>query len=139
MKTALKKFIAAVFTLGLLASCAQTGALEPGNDNPSYDVINTKTFADHVQIARRYENTAKELLGKAEEYKKRLQHYEDKSYLYGRRGQDSQSQAIALVRKYTQAAEKAATLAVFHQRIASELAKRDYVAAGEPLRQLSKR
>jgi hypothetical protein len=139
MKTILKKLIAAVSTLGLLASCAQTGALEAGNDNPRLDALNTKTFADHDHIARRYENTAKELMGKAEEHKKRLQHYEDKSYLYGRRGQDSQSQAVALVRKYTLAAEKATAQAAFHQRMASQLAKRDYLAAGEPLRQLSNR
>ena len=138
MKTALKKFIAAVFTLGLLASCAQTGALEAGNDNPSFDALNTKTFADHVQIAQRYENTAKELLGKAEEHKKRLQHYEDKSYLYGRRGQDFQAQAIALARKYNLDAKKASARAAFHRRM-SELATGDNATAGEPLRQISSR
>ena len=58
-------------------------------------------------LAQRYENTAKEMLVKVEEQKKRLQHYDDKSYLYGREGQDFQSHALALLRKYERAAEEA--------------------------------
>jgi hypothetical protein len=139
MKTEIRKFVAAVSTLGLLASCAQTGALDVGNDNTSVGAQSTRTSADHDSIASRYENMASELLVKAEEHKKLLQHYEDKSYLYGRRGQDSQSQAVALVRKYRRAAEKTATQATFHRRMASELAKVNYAASGEPTRQPSNR
>jgi hypothetical protein len=138
MKTEIRKFVAAASTLGLLVACAHTGGLEAKNDNTSV-ASQTRTFIDHDSIARRYENMAKELLVKAEEHQKLLLHYEDKSYLYGRRGQDSQSQALALVRKYTLAAEKATTQAAFHHKMASELGKRDYVASGEPSRQLSNR
>jgi hypothetical protein len=139
MKTEIRKFVAAASALGLLASCAHTGAPEVQNGDTSVAAGSTRTFADHHSIARRYENTAKELLVKVEEHKKLLQHYEDKSHLYGRRGQDSQSKALALVRKYKLAAEKTTTQAAFHHRMASELAKPDYVASGEPLRQLSNR
>ena len=138
MKTEIRNFVAAVATLGLLASCAQTDFLKGQSDNTSAASQNTGVLGDHDIIARRYENTAKELLVKAAEREKMLQHYEDKSYLYGRRGQDFQAQAMALARKYNLAAEKATAHAAFHRRM-SELAKRDYAAAGEPLRQVSSR
>ena len=75
---------------------------------------------------------------KVEEQKKRLQHYDDKSYLYGRAGQDFQSHTQALLRKYERAAEKATTQAFHHGR-AVELAKRDSAAPAETPRQLSSR
>ncbi|MEP6606938.1 MAG: hypothetical protein ABJA60_12610 [Nitrosospira sp.] len=87
-------------------------------------------------LAQRYENTAKEMLVKVEEQKKRLQHYDDKSYLYGREGQDFQSHALALLRKYERAAEEATTQAFHHGR-ALELAKRDNDTTAETPRQLS--
>lgn len=78
-------------------------------------------------LAQRYESSAKEMLEKVEEQKRLLQHYDDKSYLYGRVGQDFQSHALALLRKYEQAAEEATTEAFHHGR-ALELAKRDNAA-----------
>jgi hypothetical protein len=135
-----KQFLAAAFTLGLLASCAQTSALEVRNEDTRGDAQNTPAFADHDGIARRYEDTAKALLVKAEERKKLLQHYEDKSYLYGRRGQDFQSHAVALERKYKLEAEKAANRAAFHRRIALEIAKpRNYASGGNSTRELGTR
>jgi predicted small lipoprotein YifL len=132
MKTEIRKFVAAVSTLGLLASCALAGPLEVQNDNTSMAAQNAKTFADHHSIATRYENTAKELQVKVDEYKKLLQHYDDKSYLYGRHGQDFRSHTEALLRKYKLATEKTTTYVAFHQKMASELAKRDYAAAAGP-------
>ena len=87
-------------------------------------------------LAKRYENTAQELLAKVEEQKKRLQRYDDKSYLYDRQGQDFQSHTLALLRKYERAAEEA-TAQAFHHGMALELAKRDYAAPAETPRQLS--
>jgi hypothetical protein len=132
MKTEIRKFVAAVYTLGLLASGALAGPLEVQNDNTSMAAQNAKTFADHYSIARGYENAAKELQVKVDEYKKLLQHYDDKSYLYGRHGQDFRSHTEALLRKYKLAAEKTITYAAFHQKMASELAKRDYASAAGP-------
>ncbi len=89
-------------------------------------------------LAQRYETTAKELQVKVEEQKKRLQHYDDKSYLYGRKGQDFQSHSLALLRKYEREADEATTQAIQHYR-ALELAKRDKAAPAETPRQLSSR
>jgi hypothetical protein len=136
MKTEIRNFVAAVATLGLLASCAHTDLLKGQSDNTSTASQNTGVLGDHDTIATRYEDTAREMLVKANEREKMLQHYEDKSYLYGRRGQDFQAQAVAMVRKYNLDAKKAAAQGAVHRRIA-ELAKRDHAGAGEPLRQVS--
>jgi hypothetical protein len=122
------KFVAAISTLGLLAACSEIGAIEAKKDDTSVSAQNIRPFVEHDGLARRYENRARKLLEIAAEHEKRLQYYEDKSYLYGRHGQDSQAHAIALVQKYKLAAEKA-TESAFHHRIVSQLAKRDYIAS----------
>jgi hypothetical protein len=132
MKTEIRKFVAALSTLGLLAFCVPVGALEVQNDNTSADGQDTETFTDHDSIASLYEDTAKKMLIKAEEHKNLLQHYRDKSYFYGSRGYESQSQTVALVRKYELAAEKANTRSAFHRGMAAELAKPHYLAAAQP-------
>ncbi|WP_040851898.1 hypothetical protein [Nitrosospira lacus] len=131
MKTRLGTFVAVLSMLGLLASCAQMGPLEAQNDTSRRAAQHARTYADHNNLARQYENTAKEIRVKAEEQKKLLQHYEEKSYLYGRQAQDFQSRTWALVNKYEQAAEENIRQAAFHQKMASELAKRDYATPME--------
>jgi len=128
MEKEMMKFVAAISTLGLLTACSETGAIEAKKDDTSVSAQNIRPFVDHDGLARRYENRARKLLEIAAEHEKRLQYYEDKSYLYGRRGQDSQAHAIALVQKYKLEAEKA-TESAFHHRMASHLAKRDYIAS----------
>lgn len=139
MKTGIRKFLVVVSTLGLLIAGAAGHAAEVENDDTSVPVQNTRTSADHDNIARRYENKAKELMVKAEERKKLLQHYEDKSYLYGRGGQDFQAQAIALERKYKLASEKVNSLAAFHHKMAAEVAKHDFATSPRTSQQLSSR
>lgn len=132
MQKEIRNFVAAISALGLLAACSETGAIEAKKEDTSVDAPSIKTSADHDGLARRYENRARKLLEIAAEHEKRLQYYEDKSFLYRRHGQDSQAQAIALVQKYKLAcklaAEKATEFA-FHQRTVPQLAKRDYIAS----------
>ena len=130
MKTKIEKFLA-VLVIALLASCAQTSPIEARNSDIRKAAESARTYADHHRLAKQYESTAKELLVKAEEQKKLLQHYEDKSYLYGRQAQDIQSRTWALLNKYEQAVEENIHQAAFHQRMASELAKHDYAAPAE--------
>lgn len=131
MKTKLGTFIAVLSTIGLLASCAQMSPLEAQYDSTRKAAQNARTYADHNNLAKQYENTAKEMLIKAEEQKKLLEQYEEKGYLYGRQAQDVQSRTWALLNKYKQGAEETIQQAAFHQRMASELAKRDYAGTGE--------
>ncbi|PTR17613.1 hypothetical protein C8R31_101777 [Nitrosospira sp. Nsp2] len=76
---------------------------------------------NHETVAKYYEDSAAELRAKAEEHKLLLEQYENKSYLYGKKAQDLQSHASALIRKYEQAAEADAKKADTHRRIASRL------------------
>ncbi len=132
MQKEIRKFVAAISTLGLLAGCSETGAIEAKKDDASVSAQNIRPFVDHDGLARRYENRARKLLEIAAKHEKRLQYYKDKSSFYRRHRQDSQAQAIALVQKYKLAcklaAEKATEFA-FHHRTVSQLAKRDYIAS----------
>src|SRR5687768_15194604 len=128
MEKEIRKFLTSISMLGLPASCTETGTLEARNDNASMAAHSIRTSVDHDELARRYENRARQLLEIAAEHEKRHEYYEDKSDLYGRHGQNSQSRAIALVQKYKRAAEKA-TEAAFHHRMASQPEKRDYIAS----------
>ncbi len=130
MEKEIRRFLTSISMLGLLTSCAETGTLEARNDNTSMATESIRTFVDHDELARRYENRANKLLAMAAEREKRLQHDEDKSDVRGRHGQDSRSHAAALVQKYKLAAERAATEADFHHKMASRPANRNYVALG---------
>ena len=116
--------------LGLLASCAQLGAFE---------VQNARTHADHDNLAKYFENTAKEMQIKAGEQRKLLQSYEDKSYLYGRQGQDFQAHTSANIRHYERASRESLKEASFHRERAAELAKREYASPAETPSQRSNR
>jgi hypothetical protein len=61
MKTEIRRFVAVVSTLGLLASCAQTGALERKSDNMSGAAQDSRTFADPDGIVKGDENRIMEL------------------------------------------------------------------------------
>ena len=129
MEKEIKKFLTSISMLGLLASCTETGTLEARNANASMAAQSIRTFVDHDELARRYENRADKLLAMAAEHEKRLQHDKDKSHVHGKDGQDSQAHAT-LVQKYKLAAEKAAIQADFHHRMASKPANHNYVALG---------
>lgn len=108
MQKEIRKFIAAIFTLGLLAACSETGVIEAKKDDTSASAQDIMPFVDHDGLARRYENRASKLLEIAAEHEKRL--------------------ATALVQKYRLAAEKA-TESAAHHRTVSQLARRDYIAS----------
>ena len=135
VKTKSGTFVVILSTLGLLASCAQMSPLEAQNDNIHRAEKSAKTYADHAKLAKQYQNTAKEKLTKVEEQKKLLQHYEEKSYLYGRQAQDKQSHTSALLHKYERTAEEDIKQAAFHRQMASELAPRDHATPAEKRRE----
>lgn len=120
------KFVVVLSMLGLLSSCAQMAPFEVRNADTRKVAENARTYSDHDTVARQYEITAKALLTEVEKQKKLLEHYEDKSYLYGKRAQDMRSQTWALLRKYEMAAEETVKQAALHQKISSELARSDY-------------
>lgn len=118
-----------VLSMLLLVSCAQMAPLEVKHAQDTdmrIGVENARTSADHDVLARLYENSTRQLLAEAEGKRELLQHYEEKSYLYGKRAQDMQSHTWALLRKYENSARNTKRQAAFHQQMALELAKEDY-------------
>ena len=94
--------------LGLLTSCAPMSPYEIV-DSPALrkTVESAKTREGHEALTRHFETLAGEMHRKAEEQRQLLQHYEERSYLYGRKAQDRQAHTWALMRKYEKAAKRA--------------------------------
>lgn len=131
MNTNVRRFCTALSILGLLASCTQLGSLEVQNADTRKAAQNARTRDDHDNLAKQYENTAKEMQAKAEEQKKLLQHYDDRSYIYGTNGQTFQAHTSALLRRYERATRESLNEATFHREMAAELAKREYATPAE--------
>lgn len=89
-------------------------------------VESARTRDDHEALTRHFETLAGEMRRKAEEQRQLLQHYEEKSYLYGRQAQDRQSHTWALMRRYEQAAKTSQSNAASHRQIAAELERNNY-------------
>ena len=119
----------AALSLGLLASCAQMTPLEAiQNTNVRKAVQNARTRSDHDALTKYFEGAAKEMQTKAEEQRRLLEHYEEKSYLHGRQAEDRKSQAWALARKYEETAKANIKEAAAHRQMALEAEQRSYVA-----------
>jgi hypothetical protein len=122
-----RRFPAVLFVLSLLASCAPMSPYEIV-DSPALrkTVESARTRDDHEALTRHFEMLGGEMRRKAEEQRQLLQHYEEKSYLYGRQAQDRQSHTWALMRKYEQAAKTSQSNAASHRQIAAELERNNY-------------
>jgi hypothetical protein len=129
MKTTIGKHLAVLSMLGFLTACAQMGPHEAEDATARKATESARTYAEHDRLAQRYQSAAKELRAKAEEQKKRLQHLEEKSYLYGRQAQDNKSHTAALLSRYERAVEDNVKLAAHHRNMAAELAKGNYAAS----------
>jgi hypothetical protein len=125
----IKDIFTALSTVGLLASCAPMATYETGEDPGPAGIQNATTPSEHKALAKYHDDRAKDLWVKAKEQKQLLEHYEEKSYLYGKRAQDLQAHTWALIRNYELAAAANIKEAVTHRRIASELEKDNNSAA----------
>jgi hypothetical protein len=122
MKT--RTFLAAM-SLSFMAACAQISPRDVV-DTPVIEkaVQNGQTPNDHYALTKYFEGAAREMQVKAAEKKKLLEHYEDKSYLYGREAQDLISHTAAMVRRYNETAREDLKEAAAHRRMAMEEAAR---------------
>ena len=138
MKT--RTVFAALSMLGLLASlspCASaveysnTQTLAQNAATQSAKEAAEKHYEDelmkkHEVVAKYYEDEARKMQEKTKELKVLLEHYEEKSYLYGKKAQDLQAHTEALVRKYERAAKADAKEAASHRQIALRLKEKNY-------------
>jgi hypothetical protein len=103
----------ALFLPGLIASCPPNAYGEGANQaNPS---------GYHSARANYYEEMAMNLSVKTKEQEQLLEHYEERSYLYGKRAQDLQAHTRALIRKYKRASAENLKIAANHRQISYEL------------------
>jgi hypothetical protein len=127
------KRVTYIFTVlslvGLLTSCAPMRTYVTVNEPGTHIMIqDSTTESDHKKLAKYHEDMAKNLWLKASEKKQLLEHYEDKSYLYGKRAQDLKSHTWSLVRNYQQAATANLREAIAHyeQAAIEDLKNADY-------------
>ena len=128
----IRSFSSIVFMLWLLASCAPMCRYEAIN-NPALlkTVEEARSYKDHYALTKQFENLAEEMQVRADEQRKLLDHYQEKSYLYGRQAQDRQSHTWALMQRYEQAARTSLNKAVLHRQIAAKLEQEDYFAPAQ--------
>lgn len=134
-KTRARDIVAALSILGLLGSPSPS-VFAVGNTDVHPTRQNAVTSSDHEVaekyyeeearkrhevVAKYYEDEAGKMQAKAKELKLLLEHYEDKSYLYGKKAQDLQAHTEALVRKYEKAAKTDLAEAASHRKIALKL------------------
>ena len=119
----------ALFLPGLIASCAPNAFGEgDSKSNPS---------EYHITRAKYYEEIAMNLSIKAKEQEQLLEHYEEKSYLYGKRAQDLQAHTWALIRKYKRACAENLKMAANHRRISFELEKNNNFSPRQQMDELT--
>ena len=114
MKTITALALAATF--GLLGSCT----INPHSMDMTEAVQSAKTRGDHENLAKHYEDAAKDMQAKAAEHKKMLAHYETNKVLYGKQAQSLTSHCQGLVRVYEQAATENLSMAESHRQMAAE-------------------
>jgi hypothetical protein len=123
MKTNLANIMAALSMAGLLASLSPFAvASQPVEASGIRAAAESAiTQRDHEAVATQYEDAAAELEAKVTEKMALLEHYEDKSYLYGRQAQDLKSHTQALIRNYEKTARKNLQAAAVHRQLAARL------------------
>lgn len=83
----------------------------------------------HETVAKYYEEEARKSRAKVKELETMLAHYEEKSYLYGKKAQDLRAHTEALVRKHEEAAKADAREAASHRQIALTLKEKNHPAS----------
>lgn len=112
MKT--KLLISMVVATGILAACAE---MNPHPMDMSQAVQNASTKADHENLAKHYEEAAKELQIKVDEHKKLLSQYQAKSYVYGKQADTLISHCRTLINAYEKAVEANMSMAAMHRQM----------------------
>lgn len=110
-----------LFLVGLLSACAPMSKNVVKEGAASHAAIqNAATLRDHYALAKHFEDSAREMRAKAEEQKALLEQYE-KGHLYGWQSHNLKSNALALMRRYEQAAQAKMREAASHRQLARKL------------------
>lgn len=116
MKSKTSFVLVAALGLGLLGSCT----INPHSMDMSQAVQSAKTRSDHENLAKHYEDAAKEMQASVAEHKRRLAQYEANKSLYGKQASTLISHCQGLIRVYEQAAKENLDMAQAHREAAAE-------------------
>ena len=105
-----------IASLGLFGACA----INPHSMDMTQAVQSARTPSDHENLAKHYEDSAKEMQAKADEHKKQLAQYEANKGLYGKQLSTLISHCQGLIRIYDQAAKENLGMAEAHRQMAAE-------------------
>ena len=109
-----------LFLVGLLGACAPMSKNVVKEEANHAAIQDATTLSDHYALVKRFEDAANEMRAKAEEQKALLQQYENAN-LYGWQSHSLKSNALALIRKYEQAAQSKMREAASHRQMARKL------------------
>jgi hypothetical protein len=128
MKTEFGNLFTVFNVVFMLSLSSLTIAAQPA-DAPAPDMAteNAAIQRAHEGLAEYYEGLAANMQAKLAEQEALLEHYEDKSYQYGRRALDLQSHTHALIRNYKKSVETNLQAAASHRQVASRF-KETYTA-----------
>jgi hypothetical protein len=128
-----KSFVTVLFSSCLLISLSSPASSDDVVPAPVRDAISrndpaaiAKYYEEtsskrHEIVAEHYENAAREIQGKILEQKQLREHYQNKSYFYGKAAPDLQAHADALIRQYELTAKVNLQEAAVHRQLASKL------------------
>jgi hypothetical protein len=128
-----KSFFATLFSSCLLAGLSTSASSDEGIPAAVREAISRSDHAAiakyyeeasskrHETVAEHYENAAREMQDKILEQKQLREHYQNKSYFYGKAAPDLQAHADALIRKYELSAKANLQEAAVHRQLASKL------------------
>ncbi|KIO48398.1 hypothetical protein [Nitrosospira sp. NpAV] len=110
----------AIFSLlGLLVVGAPISTVKAENLPDESATQTVVSPSEHNVLARRFEDTAREMQAKADEQKALLAQYEQ-THLYGWQSHNLKSRTAALIRKYEQAARESMKEAMDHRHMAQQ-------------------
>ncbi|MBA2483261.1 MAG: hypothetical protein H0V39_02345 [Nitrosomonas sp.] len=128
MKTEIGKYLAVSSILALLVACAPMSPLTSAEDTENHSLIqDSGSNIDHITLAKRHENLAKEMQAKVEEQENILQNKSRSSY-FGKNGRKIKSHVAFKIREYKQAVQENLEKAAFYRKLAAEKSDRGSAA-----------
>lgn len=114
----MKNSLLPVIALSCLFALDACTAKNPHPMDMTTAVGSAATSADHMALARHYEEAAADAQAKVAEHKKLLAQYKEKSYLYGKGIYNFEEHCDALIRIYQQAVDANLKMAEMHKKLA---------------------
>lgn len=114
----MKSYYVPIVALSFLLAISACATRDPHPMDMSKAVASAESPADHLALARHYEEAAADAQAKVAEHKQLLAKYKEKGYLYGKGIYNFEEHCDALIRIYQQAADANLKMAELHKKLA---------------------